>query len=76
VDKSLGSTADKESAAAKQVAGFPHALGVDVGLCQHAAAKRDGNLVGVDLVGLGLAAVNGFHAEGVSEDSSLSPTGR
>ena len=46
----------------KQVAGFPHAFGVDVGLQQHAAAKRDVNLEGVDLVGLGLAAVDGFHA--------------
>ena len=57
-------------------AGFPHAFGVDVGLRQHVAAKQEGNLVGVDLVGLGLAAVDGFHVEGVSEDSSLSPAGR
>jgi hypothetical protein len=36
VDKSLGATADQEGAATKQIAGFPHAFGVDVGLRQHA----------------------------------------
>jgi hypothetical protein len=76
VDKSLGATADEKSAATKQVVGFPHAFGVIVGLQQHAAAKQDGKLVGVDLVGLGLAVVDGFHVEGVSEESSLSPVGR
>jgi hypothetical protein len=45
-------------------------------LRQHAAAKRDRNLVGVDLVGLGLAAVDGFPVEGVSEVRSLNPVGR
>jgi hypothetical protein len=74
VDEGLGAAADEEGAATKQIAGFPHALGVDVGLRQHATAKQDGNLVGVDLVGL--AAVDGFHVVGVSEDSSLSPAGR
>jgi hypothetical protein len=38
--------------------------------------KQHGNLVGVDLVGLGFASVDGFHVEGVSEDSSLSRAGR
>ena len=76
VDQSLGATADEEGAATKQAAGFPHAFGVDVGLRQYAAAKRGGNLVGVDLVGLGLAAVDGFPVEGVSEESSLGPAGR
>ena len=76
MDRSLGATADEEGAATKQVAGFPHAFGVDVGLQQHAAAKRDVNLEGVDLVGLGLAAVDGFPVEGVSEESSLGPAGR
>jgi hypothetical protein len=76
VDKSLGATADEEGAATEQIAGFPHAFGVDVGLRKNAAAKQDGNLVSVDLVGLGLAAVDGFHVEGVSEESSLSSAGR
>ena len=52
----------------EQVAGFPHALGVDLGLRQHAATKQNGDLGGVDLVGLGLAAVDSLYVEGVSED--------
>lgn len=71
-----GATADEEGAATKQITGFPHAFGVDVGLGQHDAAKQDVNLVAVDLVGLGLVAVDGFHGERVSEDSSLGPAGR
>jgi hypothetical protein len=55
---------------------FRQAFGIDVGLWQHAAAKQDGNPLGSDLVGLGLATVDGFPVEGVSEDSSLSPAGR
>jgi hypothetical protein len=43
-------------------------LGVDVGLGQHAAAEQDSDLVGVDLVRLGLAAVDGPHVQGVAED--------
>src|SRR5262249_52855644 len=49
VDEGLGATADEEGAASEQVAGLTHALGVDVGLRQHAAAEQDGDLVGVDL---------------------------
>lgn len=37
---------------------------------------RTTNLVGINLVGLGLAALDGFPVEGVSEDSSISPAGR
>src|SRR5262249_40172822 len=58
VGQRLSPAADQVSAAAEQVAGLAHALGVDVGLGQHAAAQQDGDLLGVDLVGLGLAAVD------------------
>ena len=34
---------------------------------QHAAAQEQGDLVAVDLVVLGLAAVDGLHVEGVAE---------
>jgi hypothetical protein len=44
-------------------------------LRQHATAKQDGNLMGVNPVGLVFAAVNGFHVEGVSKHTSLSPAG-
>ena len=76
VDKSLCTTADEEGAATEQIAGFPHAFGADVGLGQHAAAKQDGNLVALYLVGLGLVAVDGIRVERVSEVSSLGPAGR
>ena len=42
--------------------------GIDVGLREHAAAEQDGDLVGVDLVVFGLAAVDGLHVEGVAQD--------
>jgi hypothetical protein len=76
MDKRLGATADEEGAATKQVAGFAHALREDKDLRQHDAAKQVGNFVGVDLVGLCLAAVDGFRVEDVSEDSAISPAGR
>ena len=43
------------------------AAGIDVGLRQHAAAQQHGDLVRVDLVVLGLAAVDGLHRERVAE---------
>ena len=48
--------ADLEAAATVQVAGV---AGPEVGLSQVAAAEECGDLVGVDLVVLGLAAVDG-----------------
>src|SRR5262249_3654036 len=68
VDERLGATADQEGAASEQVASLAHALGVNVGLWQHAATEQDSDLVGVDFVGLGLAAVDGLHVESVSQD--------
>src|SRR4051812_15999265 len=46
---------------------FAHAPGVDVGERKGAATQEAGDLGGVDLVVLGLAAVDGFHVEGVAE---------
>ena len=57
MDQALGPLADQERPSAQQVAGLAHALGVDVGLRQHAATQQDRDLVGVDGVGLGLAAL-------------------
>ena len=45
----------------------PHGSGIDVGLREHAAAEQHGDFRGVDLIVFGLAAVDGFHGEGVSE---------
>jgi hypothetical protein len=44
-----------------------HALGVGVGEREGAAAEQPGDLAGVDAIILGLAAVDGFHVQGVSE---------
>jgi hypothetical protein len=56
--------------AAQQVAGGPHRGRIDVGLGEHPAPQQDGDLVGVDPVVLGFAAVDGFHIEGVPEDEA------
>src|SRR5262249_42354304 len=41
---------------------------IDIGLRKHASTEEHGNLVRLDLVIFGLAAVDGFHIEGVTED--------
>ena len=58
----------KKRAAAEQVAGLALGPGVDVGHREDAAAEQAGDLAGVDLVVLGLAAVDGLHGQGVAED--------
>src|SRR3990172_1719307 len=68
VSEELAALADEVKAAAQEVPGGPHGLGVDVGLGQHAAAQQHGDLVGIDLVVLGLAAVDGLRGQGVAED--------
>ena len=55
------------TAPAQQIAGGAHARRVDVGLRQHPAAHQPGDLVGVDLVVLGLAPVDGTHVQGMPE---------
>src|SRR5439155_19725225 len=49
VGQALGASADEVGPPTQQVACLTHALGVDVGLGQHAAAQEDGDLFGVDL---------------------------
>src|SRR5262249_36997071 len=63
-----GALADQEGAAAQQVAGLAHPLGVDVGQGEVAAAQQAGDLVGGDLVVLGLGAVGQSHVQGVADD--------
>ena len=55
-------------AAPEEVAGGAHLGGIDVRLREHAAAEQDGNLLRVDLVIFGLAAMDGLHGEGMTED--------
>jgi hypothetical protein len=52
----------------EQVTGRPHGGGIDVGLREHPPAEQHGNLVGVDLIVFGLAAMDGFHIQRVPED--------
>src|SRR5262249_25962864 len=55
----LGAAADEVAAAAEQVAGGPHLGRVDVRLGQQAGAEQVGDLLAVELVALGLGAVDG-----------------
>ena len=55
------------TAPAQQIAGRAHLGRVDIGLRQHPASEQPGDLVGVDLVVLGLAPVDGPHVQGVPE---------
>src|SRR5262249_19498311 len=61
----LGAFVDEVHAAAEQIAGGAHAGRVGVGQRDVAAAEQAGDLAGVDLVVLALAAVDGPHVEGV-----------
>ena len=51
----------------QQVPGGAHALGVGVGHGQHPSAQKRSDLLGIDLVVLGLAAVDGFHIQRVAQ---------
>jgi hypothetical protein len=55
-------------AAPPPVPGGTHLGGVDIGLRQHAAAPQPGNFWGVELVMLGLRAVDGWHVQRRPED--------
>ena len=66
--RSSAAFAGERHPAPEQVAGRPHLGGIDVGLREHAAAEQHGNLVGVDLVVFGLAAMDGLHRERMTED--------
>ena len=68
VGQEFGPFARQMHAAPQQVAGRPHLGRIDIGLREHTAAQQHGNLLGVDLVVFGLAAMDGFHIEGMTED--------
>jgi hypothetical protein len=63
----LGALADQVGAAAQQVARLAPAFGVGVGQRERAAAQQAGDLAGVDVVVVGLAAVDGFPVQRVAE---------
>jgi hypothetical protein len=55
-------------AATQEVPSGPHLDRVDIGLWEHATAQQGGNLLGIDFVVFGFAAVNGFHIQGMAQD--------
>ena len=68
VGEELGALAHEVHAAPQEIAGGAHPGGIDVGLRDHPAAQEGGDLEGIDLIVLALAAVDGLHVEGVAED--------
>jgi hypothetical protein len=63
----LRSLAHQMQAAPQQVAGGTHRGRIRRGLRQHAAPQSHGNLLGVETIMLGLAAVDRLHLLGVSQ---------
>lgn len=55
-------------AAPEEVAGGAHLGGRDLRLREQATAEQDGNLLRVDCVSFGRAAVEGLHGQGMTED--------
>src|SRR3990170_4186538 len=67
VGEQLTSLANQVKPTPKEISGRPHLSRVDVGLGQHASPQQHRDLLGVDLVALGLAPVDGLHGERVAE---------
>lgn len=63
----LGAGAHQARAAPQEVSRGAHGRRIDVSHGKHAAAQKKCYLLGVDLVGLGLAAVDRFHIQGVAQ---------
>src|SRR5436190_10689740 len=70
VRQQLGTVMHQMHAPAKQISSRAHVLGIDIGLRDHAAAQQNGDLLRIDLVVLGFAAVNGFHVQGITQNKS------
>src|SRR5262249_50088416 len=66
----FGALADEAQARAEQVAEAATFFGVGVGGREVATLEETGDGLGVLAITLGLAAVNGFHGPGVTEDES------
>ena len=68
VREELSALAGEVAASTQKVAGGPHFPRVHVRHGKHAAAQEHGDLVSVDLVILGFAAVDSLHVQGMAED--------
>jgi hypothetical protein len=64
----LSAFAHQVDTASQQVAGGTHLSRIDIGLGEHATAQQCCNLLGIDRVVFGFAAVDGFHVEGVAQN--------
>jgi hypothetical protein len=76
VSQDLAASACQVRASAPQVAGRAHLTKIDRRLREHPAAQQNGDCMGVDRVVFGLAAMESFHVEGMSEDAgeTFAPT--
>ena len=68
VSQQFRTLAHQVHAPAHEVAGGAHFCRVDIGHGEHAAAYERGDFMGIDLVVLRLAAMNGAHIEGMAEN--------
>ena len=69
VRQDLGPLVRQRHAAPQQGTGGAPVGGRDRGLREHAATEQSGNLVRINLVIFGLPAMDGFHGEGMTEDT-------
>ena len=67
VGQEFGAFTREVESSSEQVTGSAHLVRVDVCLREHATAQYYGDLVSVDAIVFGFAAVDGFHVEGVAE---------
>ena len=67
VGEQVASSTDEVQSPAKQVASGSHLGRVDVGLGERPAAQQRRDLEGIDLVVLGLPAVDGLHVQSVAK---------
>ena len=68
MSQKVGATPHEMETPPKQIPRGSHLGRIDIGLGEVPAAKEGCDLEGIDFVVLGLAAVDGVHVEGVSED--------
>ena len=67
VGDELGFLPHEEGSTPQQVAGFTHGTGINKSHREHAAAQQPRDLGSINAIAFGLAAVDSFHVEGVSE---------
>jgi hypothetical protein len=68
VGQQLAALPGEEQASTQEVSGGPHLSGVDIGVGEIAAPQQGRDLVRVEPIILGLAAVDRFHVESMAED--------